>query len=111
MLTSSPVSSMLYYDHRPRDSSPVPQKYLPLVRPPQESYNRQRPSIHLSLRKGVSRQDRGSTEHLDSLPPTNGQTIRTKEPMDRAIPSYSHIYSPCRLHPLTLDSHCRAHRS
>src|SRR5258708_26798850 len=94
MLTSSPISPMLHYDHRPGNSGPLPQEYLPLVRSPQESHNRQGPSIHFSLRKGVSCQDRGPTEHLDGLPSTNGRAIRMKEPMDRAIPLYSHIHGP-----------------
>src|SRR5258707_2854937 len=94
VLMSSPISPLFHYNHRPGNSSPVPQKCLPMVRAPQEGHNQQGPSIHLPLWKGASCQNRGPTEHLNSLPSANRWTIRTKEPMDRTIPPHSHIYGP-----------------
>src|SRR5258707_14737386 len=88
------VSPVFYYNYWTRNSCPIPQEHLPLVWPPQKGHNRQRPSIHLSLRKRTSSQNRGPTEHLNGLPSPNRWTIRMKEPMDRTIPPYSHINGP-----------------
>src|SRR6266436_1616464 len=94
MFPRSHLPPMLGYYHRPGDCAALPGLRISMVRPTYQNDQRSRPQIHLVLRKSPLRETRYRTKPIYSVPSPNRRTIRTKEPMDRTIPSISHLKRP-----------------
>ena len=80
--------------HGTRNSTTIPMKCLPLVRPSVTNHFRPRPQIHLSIWKSPYSKTRNQPQHLHGVSPSNRWPLRKEEPMDRAISSNSHISKP-----------------
>src|SRR6266403_1396171 len=59
---------------------------LPPLRPPTEGHLRPRPPIHGYCHEGTLQKPEHQTEHQHRLPPPDGRTIRTNQPMAGTIP-------------------------
>jgi hypothetical protein len=86
MLTGRHLPPLQRHDHRPSDCAIILQIRLPLVRPPQQSNIRQRPSFHKPLRTRPGQRTGHYVEHVNGTTSPNGWTNRAKEPMGRTIP-------------------------
>src|SRR6266404_8185251 len=94
MLPRSHLPPMLGYYHRSRDCAALPGLRISMVRPTNQNDQRLRSQIHLVLRQSPLRETRYRTKPIHSVPPPNRWTIRTKEPMDRTIPSIGYLERP-----------------
>src|SRR6266404_7587582 len=94
MLPRSHLPPMLRYYHRARDRAALPGLRIPMVRPTYQNDQRSRSQVHLLLRKSPLRETRYRTEPIYGVPSPDRRTIRTKEPMDRTIPSINHLERP-----------------
>ena len=64
----------------------------------------QGPMIHIPFRQSTLQSIRNQAEHFHCIPPSDRQTDRTKESVDRTIPALPHHASAGRLG--TLAPHC-----
>src|SRR6266478_319062 len=94
MLPRSHLPPMLGYYHGSGDCAALPGLRISMVRPTNQDDQRSRSQIHLALQKSPLRETRHRTKPIYSVPPPNRRTIRTKEPVDRTIPSTSHLERP-----------------
>jgi hypothetical protein len=69
---------------------------------------RQRPPIHVTLRKSIVWKTPRQAEHLHGFPPPNGWTLRAKESMGGAIPTPSRERPTRRLEVLAPDRNGRS---
>src|SRR6266404_4006568 len=77
----------VFGNHHGRGRSPsLSPSGVQTVRTPPESHQRSRHAIHVEIRKGTLSPPRNLPEHLHGLSPQNGRTVRTDEPMARAVP-------------------------
>jgi hypothetical protein len=80
--------------HRTRSSQTILQQRLLMVRPTQQGHIRQRPPIHIPLRKGPRPTTRDQTKHVLGVPPPNRRAIGTDQPVGRTIPPPDHQQRP-----------------
>src|SRR6266403_4085868 len=85
MLMRSHLPPMFQHHHRPRNCPALPGLRLPMVWPTNQDHKRPRPQVHLTIQQSAHRKAWAPMEPIHGIPPPNGWTIRTKEPMDRAI--------------------------
>jgi hypothetical protein len=80
--------------HRTRNSKAILQQCLPMVRPTQQGYIRQRPLIYIPLCESPRPTIRDQTKCVFSIPPPDRQTIRANKPMGGTIPLPDHQQRP-----------------
>jgi hypothetical protein len=95
-------------NHRARGGQTILRQCLPVVRPTRQGHIRQRPPIHILLRKGTRSTTGDQTKRVLSVPSPNRQTIRTDKSVDRTIPPPDHQQRPNRLERLVGNSHYSA---
>jgi hypothetical protein len=98
-------------DHWTRSGQTILRQRLPMVRPARQGHIRQRPPIHILLRKGTRPTTGDQTKRVLGVPPPNGRTIRTNKSMGRTVPPADHQQRPNRLERLAGNSHHGAQQS
>src|SRR6266403_271273 len=73
-------------DRRHRSCRTLWQTRLPPLWPPTEGHLQPRPSIYGHCHEGTMQEPEHQTEHQHRLPPPDGRTIRTNQPMAGTIP-------------------------
>src|SRR6266478_7598642 len=73
-------------DRRHRGRRTLWQTCLPPLRPPTEGHFRPRPPVHGHRNEGTVQEFKHQTKHQHRLPPSDGRTIRTNQPMAGTIP-------------------------
>jgi hypothetical protein len=111
MYESSRIPPLQNDNHRARSGQTILRQRLPVVRPTRQGHIRQRPPIHILLRKGTRPTTGDQTKRVLSVPPPNRRTIRTNKSVDRTIPPPDHQQRPNRLERLVGNSHHGAQQS
>jgi hypothetical protein len=104
MLARRNIPSMFDKHHGPWNSPSLFGQRLPMVRTPHKSHQRPRPALYIAIRKSPCRTPEHSTEPIVCISSPNRRVVRTKEPMDRAIPTPNHHGTTRRLDRMAI--HC-----
>src|SRR6266403_3900448 len=94
MLTRSHLPPMLRYHYGPRDRSTLLRLHLSMIRSANQNDKQSRPQVYVAIWQSTYRKARNPTKPIHSVPPSNRQTIRMKEPVDRAISSTGNLKRP-----------------
>jgi hypothetical protein len=111
MHQSSRIPPLQNNHHGTRGSQAILRQRLPMVWPTQQGHIRQRPPVYVLLREGTRPTIGDQTKRVLSIPPPNGQAIRTDKSVGGAIPPPDHQQRPDRLERLARDSHHGAQQS
>ena len=72
---------------------------------PLKNHIRQRPTIHFTLLNLTMSTTRNQPKHIHGLPPSNGRSLGTKEPMGGTIPTFRDQRLSRRLERVANNSH------
>jgi hypothetical protein len=111
MHKSGHLPPLLDHHYGRRHRQPLSEQRLSVVRTPQEDDIRPRPKVYLSLRPSPDATTGSETEHINSLPPTDGRTVRKEESMGGAVPSLRNNRSTGRLERVVSNRLPRAQHS
>ena len=76
----------LYHEHNwRRNRKALPGQRVQMVQDPLQDHIRQRPQIHIAFLNLTVSTSGDRSKYIYSLSPTNGRSLRTKEPMGRTI--------------------------
>ena len=97
VLTCSNIPTMQHHHHGTQNCPTIPRSRVQVVWAPYQDNQRPRPSIHITLWKGIYGPARNTAEPVNGVPPPNRWPFGKKESMGRAIPPFGYIRSTRRL--------------